>query len=970
MLSMIITVLLPLIPYSNLTSVSAVSGNLTFYISPDGDDSGVGTKEDPWGSFDHAISMLSPGDTLVLLDGTYDDDNTGYISYDCSNNAPNGTEANPITIKAENERQAWIDGDGSENAIRIIECSYINIDGIYASHGDYPDGESQIIRISKSDHINVKRVLLNHANRYENSNGIGIQLSNNVLIEEAEVYDFHRHGISAYQSENVIIRRSYVNGRQASDVSGGHGSHGCCKNGGDEGFSFYFTSNSIVENSISVNSEGLSIIAGIETVLGNPGGTNNQMLGTISYKDLRASFVQSRKFAPHQNMGPHTGPADNTLIKDFLVVGGEETTSFTPRASAKMTIEGATWINSKLTPMNTMPASQSLNNRPNYFQGCDNFGGCDFDISNVLYLDNSYTSEAEASGALLLVPEHDDLDFVLEYSNAWSSSDPELGFNVAEDIADDSGKYQNSGQIEPTAMGLEQGKAIVFVPEISNMSGAGKDGADIGANILYRYVDGELTDEPLWDPITGEFPRGAIVAGVNDVPGDSLFDIHQQLNVNYNGVTLPYNETNLNETVTVAKEVIAAADIGEEVHQHPQSAVDTLEAAIEAAEALIADGSVTEATFGEAVTTLNEAIEAFNNHVNELQTGGLEQAITAANELVSEDVAGDEPGDYPQVAVDELETVIADAKAVLADDDAEQAEVDAAVSALNQAVVTFETAVIPEPTLTGVEANQDDVLLEIDEAFDLAVKAVFTDESSADVTAEASYSSSDESVVAVTNQGALQAVSAGSAQITIAYEGKTTIVAVKVYSTTIQIGEAVAVVPGEIFIVEGSSASIKMPDDLPAGTTVTVVKVTDIEHAGYEVAGDVYTVEFTNPNGTTVEGSFTLTLGYDADTYDADDVSIFYYNEETEAWEEQGGVVADGVITLDVPHFSTYGVFAEEDPAGSPNENEDDSPGADNDQDELPDTATSTYNWMLAGVILLGLGLAFTAKLRRNRIKE
>jgi len=73
------------------------------------------------------------------------------------------------------------------------------------------------------------------------------------------------------------------------------------------------------------------------------------------------------------------------------------------------------------------------------------------------------------------------------------------------------------------------------------MKGAGKDGEDIGASILYRYVDGVLTDEPLWDPETGAFPHGAIVPGINDVPGDSLFDLHQRLNVNTNGCTLPYS---------------------------------------------------------------------------------------------------------------------------------------------------------------------------------------------------------------------------------------------------------------------------------------------------------------------------------------------------------------------------------------------------------------------------------------------
>jgi len=73
------------------------------------------------------------------------------------------------------------------------------------------------------------------------------------------------------------------------------------------------------------------------------------------------------------------------------------------------------------------------------------------------------------------------------------------------------------------------------------MKGAGKGGADIGASILYRYERGQATQTPLWDPTTGSFPCGAIVAGVNDVAGTSCRDVHERLNVNRNGCHFPSN---------------------------------------------------------------------------------------------------------------------------------------------------------------------------------------------------------------------------------------------------------------------------------------------------------------------------------------------------------------------------------------------------------------------------------------------
>jgi CheY-like chemotaxis protein len=61
---------------------------------------------------------------------------------------------------------------------------------------------------------------------------------------------------------------------------------------------------------------------------------------------------------------------------------------------------------------------------------------------------------------------------------------------------------------------------------------------DLGANILYRYENGILTSTPLWSK-DGDFPHGAIVSGLNDVRGNSLFDLKNRLNINRNGCSFP-----------------------------------------------------------------------------------------------------------------------------------------------------------------------------------------------------------------------------------------------------------------------------------------------------------------------------------------------------------------------------------------------------------------------------------------------
>jgi hypothetical protein len=95
------------------------------------------------------------------------------------------------------------------------------------------------------------------------------------------------------------------------------------------------------------------------------------------------------------------------------------------------------------------------------------------------------------------------------------------------------------------------GTCKVWVPAGAAVKGAGTGGSDIGANILYRYVNGVLTSTPLWDPTTGEFPHGAPdLDGTNRVEGQSLFDIHRRLNVNTGGCSFPRNYGDGNSDTT------------------------------------------------------------------------------------------------------------------------------------------------------------------------------------------------------------------------------------------------------------------------------------------------------------------------------------------------------------------------------------------------------------------------------------
>jgi hypothetical protein len=108
-----------------------------------------------------------------------------------------------------------------------------------------------------------------------------------------------------------------------------------------------------------------------------------------------------------------------------------------------------------------------------------------------------------------------------------------LGASGAKSISN--AAVANPFNAAPTQMG----SCYLWIPSASNLSAADSEGTQIGANVLYEYEGGALTASPLWSADAGAFHAGAIVAGVNDIAGSSLFDVQTRLNVNLNGCSYP-----------------------------------------------------------------------------------------------------------------------------------------------------------------------------------------------------------------------------------------------------------------------------------------------------------------------------------------------------------------------------------------------------------------------------------------------
>lgn len=119
-LSLPLLLLLLLIP-----CVQASSSQATYYVAPWGDDSNPGTRERPWRSPGQATRRISPGDTLILLEGKY-----VLREYDADILMPPSGEPNAWTVIKGEGRVILAGRDNLITAVDLSGRSYIRIENL------------------------------------------------------------------------------------------------------------------------------------------------------------------------------------------------------------------------------------------------------------------------------------------------------------------------------------------------------------------------------------------------------------------------------------------------------------------------------------------------------------------------------------------------------------------------------------------------------------------------------------------------------------------------------------------------------------------------------------------------------------------------------------------------------------------------------------------------------------------------
>ena len=349
-----------------------------------------------------------------------------------------GTAANRITIRAENDGQVIIDGEDARRPARI-NGSHITVEGIV-----FMNSSGHVVNISGRHNILRRCSAYWGPDQGNPGNGIGVGGFHN-LVEDCVVGGVTNHGLISHS--NVGDRR-YNTFRRCfsvgSNFPGGQDRERFPPGDDRLGFTnlnIYGVSNCIVENCITwggVRSNGASI----HSATFRPGYMcrDNRVLGSIFLNSPMGGLITGYGYKNSDNHFEHCVVQGNRqgirqLHNDDPDNGND------------------TWKNITVIG-NEIGVTASSGNTSRFVNLAVHNNGRGFSGSDP---------------------------YLLEYSNSHGNPvDPWPGARGEGNIS-----------VDPGFRGL-------VVPSTSPLSEAGKDGDDIGATIYYRYVDGELTDEPLW----------------------------------------------------------------------------------------------------------------------------------------------------------------------------------------------------------------------------------------------------------------------------------------------------------------------------------------------------------------------------------------------------------------------------------------------------------------------------------------
>jgi hypothetical protein len=487
------------------------------YLSLTGDDGNPGTSDSPWKTFGHALPLLAPGLTLMVLPGTYEPGTTGTVNVRCDAagptstvpgavRAPNGELDNVITVRAQGDRSATLLGDGRVPPISIESCQHWAIEGFYATsqnvdtHATNPDTGSVAVLDGANQDVALRRLLLAHPNQYfAKAHLIRIgDGSSHVTVETNELYDFHASGIEVWRSDSAVIARNYINSRDLKDWPG---ADMATLDGvrGDYGVRLQETSNAYVENNVVEDVNTAFAVVGrdanVDALITKI--HDNHLLANVAYEPETIGFLIDSQCAG-QNPCDDAHRVTTTLLENDVAyrggMGVYDAGSVGTLVNEVSIIQAARGVYIFKDPLNAAIQASCT-------------------VRDTLALD--YQSVAFAGGPNQPTWQFDQCDASGGYDPT-QAYEPDLVSNIT-----------NKVTVTP-----DLGSCIVYLPMKSVLR---MGTISVGANILYSLDElGQPTSEVVWSP---NFKGcGATVKNVNGdwdaSPKPSCSDVLKKLNVN------------------------------------------------------------------------------------------------------------------------------------------------------------------------------------------------------------------------------------------------------------------------------------------------------------------------------------------------------------------------------------------------------------------------------------------------------
>lgn len=318
----------------------------TYYVSPTGNDSASGTSQStPWATFNRSWQSLQPGDTLLLMDGTYYQSIAPNVRDGAPNPAININDyqtypldhperiKNYIKVKAINDGKAIIDGQGARIPVSSGYApngwwvgSYYVIEGVVAKNS------SESVFVIENSNVVIRRCSGYNANINGNDHVFLLYGYNN-LLEDCIAAGSGRKMIliigAGAGGGSSIVRRCFAAWQawKGANFCPGPWPWG-------DTIESYNSSNNIIENSIGYGKAPLNGI----NVFAQSGATaaNNKVLGSVMIKSgmnwdgsqevwpcpspYNSGCPSCADFSSNDalRMGFHLGNADGSYVTDNL----------------------------------------------------------------------------------------------------------------------------------------------------------------------------------------------------------------------------------------------------------------------------------------------------------------------------------------------------------------------------------------------------------------------------------------------------------------------------------------------------------------------------------------------------------------------------------------------------------------------------------------------------------------------------